>query len=171
MVLDEVKGSIIKVDKGSCSEAPIPLDKKSCPRTYICCNDERLNYVFTRKIDADEDPSLPMIIERDLFDYGVVIKKGEEPTEESYGTLDEVVPLSYAQIKHPEQGEEWYKAKYPNLPDEFAGILARYTWGQKFTRKQIKNQTKKYEQKDKKKGKEPPLGLSILKGKHTIIFD
>lgn len=164
-------GSLIKVEKGSVESAPIPLDKKECPRTYICCNDERFNFVFTKKEDADDNPVLPVVIEREKFDYGVIIKKGEEGNDENIGTLDEVVPLSYAQIKKPEQGEEWYKAKYPNLPDEFAGILARYTWGEKFTKKEIKNETKKYERKNKKKSKEPPVGLQILKGKHTIVFD
>ena len=119
-------GSLIKVEKGSVSTAPIPLDKKDCPRTYICCNDERFNFVFTKKEDADENPVLPVVIEREKFDYGVIIKKGDKDNEEDVGTLDEV---------------------------------------------EIKNETKKYERKDKKKGKEPPIGLQILKGKHTIVFD
>jgi len=164
-------GSIIKVERGTCSSAPIPLDKKSCPRTYICCNDERFNFVFTRKEDADENPLLPTIVDRDAYDYGVIIRKGTDTTDNFTGSLDEVVPLSYAQINKPEQGEEWYKAKYPELPDEFFGILARYTWGEKFTKKEIKNETKKYQRKNKKKGKEPPIGLQILKGSHTIVFD
>jgi hypothetical protein len=164
-----VAGTLVKVEKGSCEVAPLPLDNKTCKRTYICCNDPRLNYVFTTKQLADDDPSLPVVIERDRFDYGVVIKKGEEETEDNVGTLDEVVPLSYAQIKKPEQGEEWYRNKYPNLPEDFYGIIARYTWGHKFTKKEIKNEKKKYERKKGKK--EPPVGLSILKGKHTISFD
>jgi len=164
-----VAGNLVKVEKGSCEVAPLPLDDKKCKRTYICCNDPRLNYIFTKKELADEDPTLPIVIERDKFDYGVIIKKGEDATEDSVGTLDEVVPLSYAQIKKPEQGEEWYKAKYPNLPDEFYGILARYTWGHKFTKKEIKNEKKKYERKKGKK--EPPVGLSILKGQHIVKFD
>ena len=164
-------GKLIKVEAGSCSVAPVPLKDKVCPRTYISCNDPRLNYVFTLKENADEDPSLPVIIERDRFDYSVVLKKGEEETEDYVGTLDTIVPISYAQIKKPQQGEEWYRAKFPDLPEDFYGIIARYTWGHKFTKKEIKNETKKYDRKNKDGKKEPPQGLSILKGKHTIKFD
>ena len=101
-----VAGNLVKVENGSCEVAPLPLDDKKCKRTYICCNDPRLNYIFTKKELADEDPTLPIVIERDKFDYGVIIKKGEDATEDSVGTLDQVVPLSYAQIKKPEQGED-----------------------------------------------------------------
>tara|TARA_R100000655_G_scaffold29997_1_gene60596 strand:+ start:868 stop:1383 length:516 start_codon:yes stop_codon:yes gene_type:complete len=140
-------------------------------RVYVCSNDERLNYVFTKKETADEDPSMLEIIPQEKFDYGVVIKKGEPETDKSVGTLDETQPISYTHIKHPEDGEKWYRQKFPNLPEEFYGVIARYTWGQPQTKKSIKNETKKYEKKDKAKGKEPPQGLKVLQGKFMVKFD
>ena len=132
-------------------------------------DDPRLNYTFIKPENIEKQkPKLPRIIERDLIDYGVVIKKGDPETEESVGTLDEVVPLSYAQIRDAHCGEEWYRAKYPNLPEEFYGIIARYTWGEPFTKKEIKNTTKKMK---KNPTKEAPQGFSMVKGKFELSFD
>jgi hypothetical protein len=137
---------------------------------YIFTDDERLNYTFVKPEEIEKHkPRLPDLISRDLFDYGVVIKKGEEETEESVGTLDTVVPLSYASIKNTHDGEAWYRQKYPNLPEEFYGIIARYTWGVPFTKKEVKNTTKKIQRKGK--GKEVPQGFSMVKGKFMVEFD
>ena len=134
---------------------------------YICADDERLNYTFIKPENIEKQkPKLPVLIERDLFDYSVVVKKGEPETEDSVGTLDSIAPISFAQIKSPEQGEEWYRAKHPELPEDFYGIIARYTWGQPFTKKEVKNETKKI-----KKGKDPKQGFSMVKGKFELDFD
>tara|TARA_R100000149_G_C5864891_1_gene129869 strand:- start:701 stop:1171 length:471 start_codon:yes stop_codon:yes gene_type:complete len=144
------------------------LSNKEVPRTYIACNDERLNYTFCKKEDIDKVNTLPDLIGREMFDYGVVIKKGEPETENNVGTLDEVAPISYATINNPVEGEEWYRHKFPNLPEEFYGIIARYTWGDKFTKKSLKNEIKKA----KKKPKRPlPQGLTMMKGSFTLSFD
>ena len=144
------------------------LSNKDVPRTYIACNDERLNYTFCKKEDIDKVNTLPDLIGREMFDYGVVIKKGEPETENNVGTLDEVAPISYATINNPVEGEEWYRHKFPNLPEEFYGIIARYTWGDKFTKKRLKNEIKKA----KKKPKRPlPQGLTMMKGSFTLSFD
>ena len=136
---------------------------------YICADDPRMNYTFIKPENIEKQkPKLPEVCPRDLFDYGIVRQKGEPETEDSVGTLDEVVPLSYAQIKKPEQGEEWYRAKYPDLPEDFYGIIARYTWGAPFTKKEIKNTCKKIKKKGKK---ELPQGYSVLKGKFELSFD
>lgn len=135
---------------------------------YICSDDPRMNYIFIKPENIEKQkPKPPEVIARDLFDYGVVIKKGEEGDIDNIGTLDTVVPISYAQIKNPEQGEEWYRAKYPDLPDDFYGIIARYTWGAPFTKKEIKNTTKKI----KKKKKDIPQGFSMIKGKFELDFN
>ena len=149
----------------------IPLTEKKVPRTYISCNDERINYTFCKVEDTQKESTLPEIIGRELFDYGVVIKKGEPATDESVGTLDTIVPISYASIKDPLEGEEFYRHKFPNLPEEFYGIIARYTWGEKFTKKSLKNEIKKYERKGKKKGKPLPQGLTCMRGKFNVKFD
>tara|TARA_R110000751_G_scaffold69579_6_gene141260 strand:+ start:769 stop:1281 length:513 start_codon:yes stop_codon:yes gene_type:complete len=135
---------------------------------YICSDDPRMNYTFIKPENIEKQkPKLPQVIASELFDYSVVRKKGEEATEDWVGTLDEIIPISYSQIKKPEQGEEWYRAKYPELPDDFYGIIARYTWGAPFTKKEIKNTSKKV----KKKGKSPPQGFSMVKGKYELSFD
>ena len=135
---------------------------------YIVADDPRMNYIFVKPENiGTQKPKPPEVIARELFDYGVVIKKGEDETEDSVGTLDEVVPISYAQIKKPEQGEEWYRSKYPDLPEDFYGIIARYTWGAPFTKKEIKQTTKKI----KKKKKEVPQGFSMVRGKFELDFN
>jgi len=136
---------------------------------YVVADDPRMNYTFIKPENiATQKPKLPEVIARDLFDYGVVIKKGEEETDGSIGTLDTIVPISYAQINNPLQGEEWYRAKYPDLPDDFYGIIARYTWGAPFTKKEVKNTAKKLK---KKKKKDVPQGFSMIKGKFELDFD
>ena len=135
---------------------------------YICADDPRMNYTFIKPENiATQRPKLPEVTPQALFDYSVVRKKGEEETEDWVGTLDEVVPISYSQIQKPLQGEEWYRDKYPNLPEDFYGIIARYTWGAPFTKKEIKNTSKKIN----KKGKEAPQGFSMVKGKFKVGFD
>lgn len=136
---------------------------------YIFTTDERINYTFVKPEEIENHaPRLPEMICRELFDYGVVIKKGEPETEDSVGTLDTAVPLSYATINNTHDGEDWYREKYPDLPDEFYGIIARYTWGVPFTKKEIKNTTKKI---NRKKTDKVPQGFSMVKGKFEVQFD
>ena len=149
-------------------EDVIKLENKLCPRTYISATDSRFNYTFCKEEDIKENNNLPEVIGREKIDYGVVIRKGEEETEDSIGTLDVVTPLSYAQITDPQQGEMWYRDTYPDLPEDFYGIIARYTWGQPQTKKSIKNEVKKI----RKNPKKPiPQGLTCLKGKFSVTFD
>ena len=135
---------------------------------YVVSDDPRMNYIFVKPENIEtQKPKPPEVIARELFDYGVVVKKGDKEDIDSVGTLDEVVPISYAQIKNPEQGEEWYRAKYPELPEDFYGIIARYTWGAPFTKKEVKNTTKKI----KKKKKQVPQGFSMVKGSFELDFN
>jgi len=130
---------------------------------YIDADDPRMNYTFIKPENIEKQkPKLPHLIQRELFDYGVVIKKGDD------NNLDTCVPLSYTQIKTPEEGEVWYRNKYPELPEDFYGIIARYTWGTPFTKKEVKNTTKKIKKKGKK---EVPQGYSVLKGKFELDFN
>ena len=83
--------------------------------------------------------------------------------------------LNYTFIKpeniekhNPKQGEEWYRMKYPELPEDFYGIIARYQWGQPFTKKEVKNTTKKIRKNNKK---DIPQGFSMVKGNFEISFD
>ena len=47
--------------------------------------------------------------------------------------------------------------------------MARYSIGDTITKKEAKQNVKKY--KKKGRGKEPPVGFSMLKGNHIIDFD
>ena len=171
-VLDQRKHRVKKLKCDPIEkEDVVNLNDKKVPRTYIACNDERLNYTFCKIEDKDKSSSLPELIGRELFDYGVVIKKGNEATEELVGTLDTVVPISYAGIKDTVEGEAFYRNKFPDLPEDFYGIIARYTWGEKFTKKSLKNEIKQYERKGKKKGKPIPQGLTMLRGKFSVQFE
>tara|TARA_R110000796_G_scaffold7331_5_gene25187 strand:+ start:1386 stop:1865 length:480 start_codon:yes stop_codon:yes gene_type:complete len=149
-------------------EEVVKMEDKLVPRTYICATDNRLNYTFCKKEDIETNNNLPEVIDRSMIDYGIVVKKGEPETDDSVGTLDETRPLSYIGCISPEQGEMWYRTKYPDLPDDFYGIIARYTWGNPQTKKSIKNEVKKV----KKNPRKPiPQGLSIMRGKFSVSFD
>ena len=149
-------------------EDVISLENKLCPRTYISATDSRLNYTFCKEEDIKEKNNLPEVIGREMIDYGVVIKKGEEASEDNVGTLDTITPMTYAGITNTTDGEQWYRDTYPNLPEDFYGIIARYTWGQPLTKKSIKNEVKKV----RKNPKKPiPQGLTCLKGKFSVTFD
>ena len=149
-------------------EEVIKIDNKLVPRTYICATDNRLNYTFCKKEDIETNNNLPEVIDRSMIDYGIVVKKGEPETDDNVGTLDETRPLSYIGCISPEQGEMWYRTKYPDLPEDFYGIIARYTWGQPQTKKSIKNEIKQV----KKNPKKPiPQGLSVMRGKFSVSFD
>lgn len=149
-------------------EEVVKIDDKLVPRTYICATDNRFNYTFCKKEDIEKNNNLPEVIDRSMIDYSIVVKKGEPETIDNVGTLDEIRPLSYTGCKTPEQGEMWYRQKYPDLPEDFYGIIARYTWGQPQTKKSIKNEVKKAK-KNPRKG--IPQGLSVMKGKFYVSFD
>ena len=149
-------------------EEVINIEDKLIPRTYICATDNRLNYTFCKKEDIETNNNLPEVIDRSMIDYGIVVKKGEPETIDSVGTLDEIKPLSYIACKSAEEGELWYRTKYPDFPEDFYGIIARYTWGNPQTKKSIKNEVKKV----KKNPKRPiPQGLSVMRGKFSVSFD
>ena len=47
--------------------------------------------------------------------------------------------------------EEFYRQKHPNLPDEYYGVMARYSTGNPITKKEVKNSVKKVKKDPKKK--------------------
>lgn len=82
-------------------------------------------------------------------------------------------PLSFLSIKEGEieKGKEWYLRNDPKLPDDIAELMARYSWGdlKYLTKKQAKNNAKKY----KKKGKDVYENnkFQYKKGKFVVSFD
>jgi hypothetical protein len=63
--------------------------------------------------------------------------------------------------------EAFYAAKFPRLPSEYHGILARYSSGNILTKKEIKNTIKKAN----KKNKDLPVGFTIAKKDISLNFD
>ena len=63
--------------------------------------------------------------------------------------------------------EAFYAAKFPRLPSEYHGILARYSSGQHLTKKEVRNTIKK----SKKKDRELPVGFQIAKKDISLSFD
>tara|TARA_R110000787_G_scaffold17004_4_gene53799 strand:+ start:3773 stop:4213 length:441 start_codon:yes stop_codon:yes gene_type:complete len=137
---------------------------QKCSTVLINCNDPRFNYMFSREPEKLLE-SKEILIPMSLYDYGVVKSK------ETEFELPKITPLSLASLKSLEDAELWYRMKFPDLPDEYHGIMARYSFGELLTRKDVKNSMKKYK---KKKGK-VPVGLSIRTAsdgeKIKVVFD
>ena len=64
--------------------------------------------------------------------------------------------------------EEFYRQKHPNLPDEYYGVMARYSTGNPITKKEVKNSVKKVKKDPKKK---LPVGITMNRGDFTLTFD
>tara|TARA_R100001594_G_scaffold64512_2_gene98801 strand:+ start:48 stop:485 length:438 start_codon:yes stop_codon:yes gene_type:complete len=136
---------------------------KKCRNVLIQSNDARFNYSILKKEDIDEFEKQPQIITLNQYDYSF------KRTEGNDRELPELTPISLAMSKdNLQEVEEWYAAKFPRLPSEYHGIMARYSTGQLLTKKETKNALKKIK---KKPEKEVPIGLEIAQGKFKLEFD
>ena len=118
---------------------------KKSNNVLIKSNDPRFNYSFHQEKDIENFHEQPQIITLDRYDYSIKKDDGND--------LDLL--------------SEFYREKFPNLPDEYHGILARYSTGQLLTKKETKNAIKK----SKKPNKELPAGFEIVRGgKYSVIF-
>ena len=139
------------------------MDLKKSRNVLIQSNDPRFNYAIHKEDDIDEFHKIPQIIQVHQYDYGF------KRTDGSDTELPEITPFSLlASCQNLEDLEEWYRQKHPNLPDEYYGVMARYSMGDVITKKEAKNNVKKYKKKGGKE--EPPVGFSIIKGNHTLDF-
>jgi len=137
-------------------------DLKKCRNVLIQSNDARFNYAVLKKDDIEEFNELPQIIPLSKYDYSFKTTEGDDKE------LPKLVPASLAMTQHNlEEVEEWYAAKFPRLPSEYHGILARYSTGQLLTKKETKNAIKKIK---KKPEKELPVGLQVVRGKFEVEF-
>lgn len=158
----------IKEIKEELGGASAPEQTKEIkPLKQILADDDRLNYCFMKLEDIENPNSVykePEWLDKELIDYDIVVKKGQEDTDELIGTLDKTLPSSYFTIKTVEEGVDWYLKKNPDLPESVAEIMARYTWGDKQEKTTPENVSKK------KKKKKKPDGLEVKKGKFLIDF-
>ena len=139
---------------------------KKASNILIASNDYRFNYQFTKNTDKIEQileaKDTPVMIPMDKYDYSVKVDEGNDLE------LPKLCQLSLASCgNNLEDMEAFYAAKFPRLPSEYHGILARYSSGQHITKKEIKNTLKK----SKKKNTELPVGFTIAKKNISLDFD
>ena len=128
----------------------------------IQSNDPAFNYTFLKGNDLTDFHQLPEIIGLGQYDYSFKKDQGDD------GYLPKLTPASLLMSStNLEDTEEWYRQKFPSLPEEYYGVMARYSTGQLLTKKEAKNAIKK----SKKKGKEAPVGLQMRKGHFEVRFD
>lgn len=139
---------------------------KKARNVIISSNDSRFNYTFQPEEDIERFNDIPDIITMNQYDY--CFKRDDGETENQFKKLPTLTPVSMLACSNSlEDMEGWYAAKFPELPEEYYGIMARYSMGQPLTKKQTKNELKKMN----KKNKEPPVGMKIATGKFRVSFD
>ena len=135
---------------------------KKCRNVLIQSNDPRFNYLILKKDDIDSFNEVPEIIPLHKYDYSFRTTEGNDRE------LPKLTPASLTMSKDSlEDVEAWYAAKYPRLPSEYHGVMARYSTGQLLTKKETKNAIKKMK---KKPNKDVPVGLQVVKGKFSVDF-
>ena len=139
---------------------------KKARNVVITSNDPRFNYTFQPEEDIDKFNEIPDIITMNRYDYS--FKRDEGEVENNFKKLPTLTPASMLSCSSSlEDMEGWYAAKFPSLPEEYYGIMARYSLGQPLTKKQTKNELKKMN----KKNKEPPVGMRVATGKFRLKFN
>ena len=142
------------------------MNKKELQKSkhiFIQSNDPRFNYGFHRESDIKEFEKQPEIINLSQYDYSFV-RKPETDTE----LADLISTTELASFQNLEDMEEFYRQKHPNLPDEYYGVMARYSTGNPITKKEVKNSIKKVKRNP---NKELPVGLQVASGNFTVNFD
>ena len=165
----------------------------------INTNDESCNYTVGDKERLDKINFGEMFLTPlDAVDYGLVPKELAEKEVELSGDIlnklrngvksadecDEYVntgfeketnnkqnQLSYLRVKTIEEGADWYRKEFPQLPDQICEIMARWNWGDlsQLTKKKVKNDKKKLEKGNTKTQK--LYGLETKQGEFVIKFD
>lgn len=120
--------------------------------------DPQLNY----NILNSKEEQIKEYIETDPLDYEI---PPELLNKNGGQKLEKGLPLSFLQIKTEEDGVEWYKKHYPQIPTDLLPVIARYHWGEPMTKKGLKNERKKVIKKAESKG------MTIKRGKVLVKFD
>lgn len=141
-------------------------DLKRAANILIASNDYRFNYQFTKNSEQIENlleaKECPVLIPMDKYDYSLKVDEGGDVK------MPTLCPLSLASCHNNlEDLEAFYAAKFPRLPSEYHGVLARYSSGQIITKKEVKNTIKR----SRKKNTELPVGFSVAKKDISLSFD
>ena len=135
---------------------------QKCRNVIIQSNDPAFNFTFLKGDDINDFHQLPEIIGLDQYDYSFKRDDGSDMR------LPSLTPTSLLMSSNNlEDTEEWYRQKYPNLPDEYHGIMARYSTGKLLTKKEVKHTIKK----SNRKKKELPVGFEVAKGEFIVDFN
>jgi hypothetical protein len=127
----------------------------------LTSEDPRLQISFMSKEKIENFHLKPDLLDTNVLDYGIKVR--EHPK-----LLDEHVPMSLLSIKTLDEARIFYEDKYPHLPDEYYDIMAKYHFGEQFTKKQLKNEVKKINKGKKSKELD---GLKIVRNKVLVNFD
>ena len=136
---------------------------KKTNHIYIQSNDPRFNYGFHNEKTIKDFNKHPEVINIAQYDYGFVRKPGDDKNMPELITATEL-----ASFQNLDDMEEFYRQKHPNLPDEYYGVMARYSTGNPITKKEVKNSVKKVKKDPKKK---LPVGITMNRGDYTLSFD
>lgn len=130
---------------------------------YIQSNDPRFNYGFHKEDDIQEFNKTPEVVNLAQYDYSFIRQDGDDKK------LPELISTTeLASFQNLEDMEEFYRQKHPNLPDEYYGVMARYSTGNPITKKEVKNSIKKVKKNPKK---QLPVGITMNRGDYTLTFD
>jgi hypothetical protein len=145
------------------NKAQVKRELQKSKHVFIQSNDPRFNYGFHKEESIDNFDKAPEVINLAQYDYSFIRQDGDEKK------LPELISTSeLASFQNLEDMEEFYRQKHPNLPDEYFGIMARYSTGNPITKKEVKNSIKKVKKNPKK---DMPVGMSVAYGKYTVSFD
>jgi hypothetical protein len=145
------------------NKGQIKQELKKAKHVFIQSNDPRFNYGFHKEEDITEFEKVPEVINLAQYDYSFVRKHGDDKT------LPELISTTeLASFQNLEDMEEFYRQKHPNLPDEYYGVMARYSTGNPITKKEVKKSIKKCKKNPKK---QLPVGLQVAQGNYTIDFN
>ena len=158
---------------GFCEDEPEPEVKESVI-SMLYTDDPKANFLCgTKGFDKDIAISESEVVKKEItdiskYDYIIGDSKPEDDTliapEE-----DKRKTISFMSVNSIEEGIEWYRTQYPQIPDDLYPIMARWNWGDlgTLTKKDIKNDTKRIN-----KGKKPKsMCLEKKVGKFKIDFD
>tara|TARA_R100001015_G_C4635316_1_gene204646 strand:+ start:9982 stop:10512 length:531 start_codon:yes stop_codon:yes gene_type:complete len=176
MVAGKIELSKNEIKKDSIYQ--LNTNDESC--NYMVAPIERTEKIFFGKLEQTPldkvDYSFPNKTQKtELEKLGEKIKTPEESEEyiRKYNEVkdDKRNQLSFMNVKTIEEGAEWYKKEFPQLPDQITEIMARWNWGDlsQLTKKKVKQDKKKIAQ-GKTKVKHY-YGLEQKKGKFVVSFN
>ena len=144
--------------------------------TMLFTDDNKANYICGSKgYENDMGVKEDEITKTDIttiekYDYSIEIDlRKNKDGEIEYKEEDKRNTISFMSVNSIEEGIEWYRSNYPQMPEELYPLMARWNWGDlgTLTKKDIKNDNKRI-----KKGKKPKqMGLEIKTGTFKVEFD